>query len=186
MSVSRGRTARRIRLDHWVGRFVVVGGIVIIASILAILIVIAAEVYPLLKKPSVSLLGIHAGAGRRQPRRQECRSAWTNTGEIAYEIARSGALEFAALKAGPNPPSIPVAGLEGAQVSAVGAIGKGRYALGTSDGRLIRLDVGFDVDWKDGVRSIAPRATWARLPRSTRTRGDRSCGSPPPRRTRER
>ncbi|PYO57079.1 MAG: hypothetical protein DMD83_11095, partial [Candidatus Rokuibacteriota bacterium] len=47
LSVSRARTGRRILLDSWASRFVVVGGVVIIASILAILFVIAAEVYPL-------------------------------------------------------------------------------------------------------------------------------------------
>src|SRR5262245_58565441 len=55
--VSRARTARRILVDRWASRLVVVGGIVIIVAILAILFVIAAEVAPLWKSPSATLLG---------------------------------------------------------------------------------------------------------------------------------
>ncbi|MBI1959405.1 MAG: hypothetical protein HYS36_09295, partial [Candidatus Rokubacteria bacterium] len=57
--VSRARTSRRIALDRWASRLVVSGGIIIIASILAILLVIAAEVYPLFKAPTASLLGTY-------------------------------------------------------------------------------------------------------------------------------
>ena len=49
--VSRARTARRIRVDRWTSRLVIVGGLIIIAAILAILVVIAAEVYPLFRCP---------------------------------------------------------------------------------------------------------------------------------------
>ena len=49
--VSRARTARRILLDRWASRLVVLGGIVIIASILAILFVIVGEVWPLFRPP---------------------------------------------------------------------------------------------------------------------------------------
>ena len=66
--VSRARTARRIIADRWASRLVVSGGIIIIASILAILFVIAAEVYPLFKKPTASLLGTRAAtAGASTP-----------------------------------------------------------------------------------------------------------------------
>ena len=62
--VSRARTSRRILLDRWASRLVVVGGIVIIAGILAILFVIAAEVYPLFKAPTATYVGElwHGGA----------------------------------------------------------------------------------------------------------------------------
>ena len=60
--VSRARTARRIVLDRWASRLVVSGGIVIIASILAILLVIVAEVYPLFKAPTAQFLGMRAPA----------------------------------------------------------------------------------------------------------------------------
>ena len=57
LSVNRARTARRIVLDRWAARVVVVGGIIVIASILAILFVIAIEVYPLFKPASATLAG---------------------------------------------------------------------------------------------------------------------------------
>src|SRR3989442_13875269 len=55
--VSRARTERRILADRWASRLVVVGGIVIIACILAILFVIAAEVYPLFKPATATFAG---------------------------------------------------------------------------------------------------------------------------------
>ena len=56
LTVSRTRASRRILLDRISSRLVVLGGIVIIASILAILLVIAAEVYPLFLKPSATFV----------------------------------------------------------------------------------------------------------------------------------
>ena len=159
LSVSQARTARRILLDRWVSRFVVVGGIIIIASILAILFVIAAEVYPLFKKPTASLLGTYAPAGMGAARGPAPGSSIgvDEYREIAYEVTRSGVLELVSLKGRPNPPPVPIAGLDSAQVTAVAALGKGRHAVGTSDGRLIPLEMKFDVGWKDGVRSVSPQ-----------------------------
>ncbi len=54
--VSRARTSRRIFLDRFAARTVVLGGIVIISAILAILFVIAAEVWPLFRPPRVVAL----------------------------------------------------------------------------------------------------------------------------------
>ena len=47
LTLGRARTSRRILLDRVSRRLVVLGGIIIIASILAILVVIAGEVSPL-------------------------------------------------------------------------------------------------------------------------------------------
>jgi hypothetical protein len=67
LDVSPARTARRIVADRWASRLVVVGGIVIIASILAILFVIAAEVYPL-SGPDRRVGRVPVGAARwRRP-----------------------------------------------------------------------------------------------------------------------
>jgi ABC-type uncharacterized transport system, permease component len=68
LGVSRARTSRRILLDRWASRLVVVGGIVIIACILAILFVIAAEVYPLFKAPTSTYVGSYGTAGRAAAR----------------------------------------------------------------------------------------------------------------------
>ncbi len=130
LSGSRRRTARRIRLDAWVGRFVVVGGIVIIASILAILFVIAAEVYPLLKSASAFRLSQHSAIGATDGPALGSSLGVDEYREIAYEISRAGMLEFMALRAGPNPSAVPIVGLVGAQVTAVAPLGKDRHGGG--------------------------------------------------------
>ncbi|HEU4367327.1 MAG TPA: ABC transporter permease subunit [Methylomirabilota bacterium] len=152
--VSRARTARRILLDAWASRLVVLGGIVIIASILAILVVILTEVWPLFKPPTAERVGqLLAGA---------VPAAGEATGvdeyrEIAYAITERGALQFTALRAAGAYPSIAVAGLEDSRVTAVAGSGPGRHVVGTSDGRVVPLDVSFQVDFKDGKRILTPR-----------------------------
>ena len=58
--VSRARTNRRIVLDRWASRLVILGGVIIIASILAILFVIVGEVWPLFRKPTATPAGTYA------------------------------------------------------------------------------------------------------------------------------
>jgi ABC-type uncharacterized transport system permease subunit len=67
LTVSRARTSRRILLDRVSSRVVVLGGIVIIASILAILLVIAAEVYPLFVKPTATFVRAYPPAASSAP-----------------------------------------------------------------------------------------------------------------------
>ena len=61
------RVTRRLRVDRLTRRLVTLGGAAIIASILAILFVIAAEVYPLLKKPTATLVGTIAASTGSPP-----------------------------------------------------------------------------------------------------------------------
>src|SRR5262245_28549326 len=63
LTVSRARTSRRILIDRLASRLVVVGGIIVIVSILAILFVIVAEVYPLFRSPSSTALGTYRTPG---------------------------------------------------------------------------------------------------------------------------
>ncbi|MGH7417899.1 MAG: ABC transporter permease subunit, partial [Candidatus Rokuibacteriota bacterium] len=53
-----------------------------------------------------------------------------------------------------------VPGLAGARVTTVAQYGRGRHALGTSDGRVIPLEVKFEVTFKDGVRTVTPEAVF--------------------------
>ena len=157
--VSAGRTGRRIRADRWASRLVVVGGIVIIAAILAILFVIVAEVYPLFKAPSVTLQSSHAASNPA--------SAWRLVGgeglgvdeyrEIAYGIDRRGVLQLLSLKDGRALPGVPIPGLDGAQVSAVAAMGPSRHVVGTSDGRVIPLEMKFAVTYSASGREVVAR-----------------------------
>jgi ABC-type uncharacterized transport system permease subunit len=152
--VSRARTSRRILLDRLATRFVVLGGIVIIASILAILFVIAAEVSPLFKKPAAARLGAARAVG---PAPAPGGSLGVDEyREIAYQIGQSGTLEFLALKEARALPAVQVPDLDGARVTAVASLGNGRHVLGTSDGRAIPLEMTFDVAFKDGTRTVTP------------------------------
>jgi phosphate transport system permease protein len=49
-----------------------------------------------------------------------------------------------------------VAGLEGARITSVTRAGKERYLLGTSDGRVIPVEMRFDVAFSEGKRTVAP------------------------------
>jgi phosphate transport system permease protein len=61
------------------------------------------------------------------------------------------------LKDGRALPPVPVPGLGGAEVSAVAHGGQSRYALGTSDGRVIPLEMKFSVLFSESGRTVAPR-----------------------------
>ena len=160
LSVSRARTARRIRLDRWAGRFVVVGGLIIIASILAILFVIAAEVYPLFESPTAVLLGRYGSAGPTSGGAAAGASVGVDEyRELGFLVTRSGRVEFVSLKKAPNPAPVVLASLGDARVETVAATGKGGYTAGTSDGRLIPVDVRFEVVFTDGKRTVTPTVT---------------------------
>ena len=151
--VSRARTARRIVLDRWASRLVVLGGVIVIASILAILVVIVGEVWPLFRPATAEPLASGLAGGPPAPGDalgvEEYR-------EIAYTFT-SGALQFSALRVPGTYPPIPVAGLGGAQVTAVAEAGRGHHLLGTWDGRVIPADVKFQIEFKDGKRVLTPQ-----------------------------
>jgi len=155
--VSRALLRRRILLDHFSSRLVVFGGIFIIASILAILFVIVAEVYPLFRTPTAVLVGAYP-----PPPAGAALAAGNSIGvdeyrEVAYAIDGAGAVELYELEGGRRLPTVAPPGLGGATVTTVAAVGKGRYILGTSDGRALVLDVTFDVTFDDGRRAVTPR-----------------------------
>jgi phosphate transport system permease protein len=157
--VSRARAGRRISVDRWASRLVIVGGIVIIAAILAILVVIVAEVYPLFRAPTATLVASHPA---REPG-----SAWQLAGggglgvdeyrTVAFGIDEGGSLRMLSLKDGRALPAVPSPGLGGARVSAVGSGGSSHQLVGTSDGRVIPLEMKFDVAFAAGERTVTPR-----------------------------
>ena len=154
LAISRARTSRRILVDRWASRLVVVGGIIIIACILAILFVIAAEVYPLFKAPTATFVGNYGTAGvGRQPAPGDAVGV-DEYREVAYVLTASGRVDFFALKGGEPAPAIAVPGLAGASVTSVASLGKARLVLGTSDGRSIPLDMKFDVTFQDAKRTV--------------------------------
>jgi phosphate transport system permease protein len=152
--VSRERTARRILIDRWASRLVVLGGIVIIASILAILFVILGEVWPLFRPPTADRL--RQGIVAAVPAPGEALGV-DEYREIAYTITADGVLQFTPLRVAGSYPPVGVPGLDGARVTAVGETGRGRYVLGTSDGRVVPLTVTFQVAFKDTGRVLTPQ-----------------------------
>ncbi len=136
------------------------GGIIIIASILAILFVIGVEVYPLFKKPTAAFLGaaspLTAGGADLSP--ASGHSAGVDEyREVAFEITQAGSVTFVVLKGDRSLPAAPIPGLEGARVTSVVALAKGRYVLGTSDGRVIPLEMRMEATFEDGKRRVTPQ-----------------------------
>jgi phosphate transport system permease protein len=154
--VSRARTARRIVLDRWASRLVVSGGIIIIASILAILLVIVAEVYPLFKAPTAEFLGTRSPAVPTWAPAPGAAAGMDEYREVGYTVGTDGVLELVGLKAERRLAGVAIPGLDGARVSTVASLGKGRHLIGTTDGRVIPLDMRFDVSFKDGKREVTP------------------------------
>jgi phosphate transport system permease protein len=135
---------------------------VIVASILAIFLVIGAESYPLFLKPRADL------AGTYPPARSVAPATALPIGqvgvdeyqEIAYYVAADGRLNFVNLKGGPEIPGAGVPGLAPATVTAASVVTANdriRYAIGTSDGRVLAVDLVFEVAYPESGRTITPR-----------------------------
>ncbi len=154
LGVSRRRTARRILVDRWASRLVVLGGVIIIASILAILLVIAVEVYPLVKPPAAEPLAVTASASAAPAPGSS--AGVDEYREIAYVVTDRGLLELVPLVAEQPLAPLAIPGLAGARVTTVAQHGRGRHAVGASDGRVIPFEAKFDVVFEDGVRTVTP------------------------------
>jgi phosphate transport system permease protein len=149
--LSFDRAGRRLLVDRLARRLVTLGGLAIIGSILAILVVIAIEVYPLFTVPTATQEGrVSAGAA----------STVLDVGvdeyrEIAYLLGPSG-FRFVSLKDGYPPRDVPLPRLDGARVEANSPPGRGPLALGLSDGRALPVEVKFAVSHAEGGRRIEP------------------------------
>jgi phosphate transport system permease protein len=157
--VSRRRTNRRILLDRFAARTVVVGGIVIISAICAILFVIVGEIWPLFRAPRIEPLGRFAapavpaaGAGAGVDEYREAASVVTASGQLALVPLRQGVTAAA---------PVALEGLGAAGVSMVTAYGGNRFAVGTDDGRVIPFELRHDVSFVGGVRRVAAKPVFA-------------------------
>jgi len=151
--VSHARTRRRINVDRWASRLVVVGGIVIIASILAILFVIVAEVYPLFRPPTAQLVAASIG-GAPAGQSPVGPVGVDEYREVGNQVLSSGVLQLTDLKRRRLLPPVPIPGLDGAKVTEVSEVGPGQYLIGTSDGRVIPLKMKHEVAFEDGKRTV--------------------------------
>jgi len=148
-SATGERVTRRVRVDRLTRRLVTLGGVAIIASILAILFVIAAEVYPLLKKPTATLVGTIAASTGSPP----LAVGVDEYREIAYLVTASG-VQFVSVKDGAPVAPAPLPGLDGARVVSASPLGRGPFALGLSDGRVIPAEVKFSASFPEGRRRV--------------------------------
>jgi phosphate transport system permease protein len=157
--VSRTRTSRRLLLDRLASRTVVVGGLIIISAICAILFVILAEVWPLFRAPRVAMAGRVAGPGAPAPGESLGVDEYR---EMASVVTAAGGLALVPLRPGvPTPPPLAVPGLDGARVTTVGAGEGNRYAVGTSDGRVIPLEMTYEVSFDAGGRTVSAQPGFA-------------------------
>jgi ABC-type uncharacterized transport system permease subunit len=157
--ISRRRTSRRILLDRFAARTVIVGGIVIISAICAILFVIVGEIWPLFRAPRIEAVGHFAapavpaaGAGVGVDEYREAASVVTASGQLALVPLRQGVTAVA---------PVALEGLGAARVSMVTAYGGNRFAVGTDDGRVIQLELRHDVSFDGGVRRVAAKPVFA-------------------------
>jgi phosphate transport system permease protein len=151
IATTRTRVSRRLRVDRLTRRFVVLGGVVIIAAILAIFFVIVAEVYPLLKPATTSPAAVIATGIASEPLAvgvEEYR-------EVAYIVSRRG-VQFFSVEDGQAIASPPLPTLAGAQIVATSSTGGGHFALGLSDGRILPVDAQFTMSYPEGQRQISP------------------------------
>jgi len=154
LHLSRARVNRRLLVDRLARRVVTLGGVVIIASILAILVVIAAEVYPLFAPPTAEPVRTLAGPVRVAPAAAPLALGVDEYREIVLVVTATG-LQFFRAKDGTPVPSAALP-LNGARVAAVSALGRGPFALGLSDGRVLPLEVKFAVTFPEGRRRVEP------------------------------
>src|SRR6185503_18936897 len=54
-------------------------------------------------------------------------------------------------------PPMPIPGLDGGRVTSVATVGKGHYVVGTSDGRVLPVEVAFDTAFTAGGRTVTPK-----------------------------
>ena len=129
-SSSRRRgSARRLLVDRLARRLVTLGGVVIIASILAILFVIVAEVYPLFKQPTATPVRRPVAAGRAAAPRS--RSGSTSTARSPIVVTDAGVQFVSAQGRRAARRRVPFPGSDGATVVGRRRLGRGPFVLGT-------------------------------------------------------
>ncbi|MBI3003012.1 MAG: ABC transporter permease subunit [candidate division NC10 bacterium] len=150
-SLPRERLNRRLLVDRLAGRLVGLGGIAIIASILAILVVIAVEVSPLFRTPTAAHVATLPARSRAAP----VAIGVDEYREVAYLATPSG-LQFVSLTEGRLLPTPPLPGLGSASVVSASTPRRDQFALGLSDGRVLPVEVRFAVSFPEGRRRVDP------------------------------
>jgi phosphate transport system permease protein len=129
------------------------GGLATIASILAILGFIGWEVVPLLEAPHLSV----TSSFRLPPEGSQLAAATEEYREVMEVVTPDGRLRFVSLRDGGVLLELPVPGLDHHEVLAAVRTGKDHTLMATDDGRLVGVQVPFDVRREEGQRQLAPR-----------------------------
>jgi phosphate transport system permease protein len=153
---SKRKARRRLFVDRSSRRLVTLGGVVIIASILAILVVIVAEFYPLFRAPVTTSLSPSTSKLDAPP----LAMGVDEYRQIAYVVTSFG-LEFLAPKDGARLLAVPFSGLQGSRVTATSDLGRRAFGVGLADGRVIPVEVRFNVSYPEGMRHVEPVAVVA-------------------------
>ncbi len=151
IQVAQTVVKRRLLVDRLTRRLVTLGGVTIIASILAILFVIAAEVYPLFKPPTATLAG-SISTGIASPLFAVGVDEYR---EVAYLVTEAG-VEFVSLEDGALHVPVALVGLDGAEVVGASNPERGSFALGLSDGRVLPVKAQFTVSYAEDTRRVEP------------------------------
>jgi phosphate transport system permease protein len=153
LAVPRARASRRLLVDRLARGVVTLGGAAIILSILAILVVIAAEVYPLFRPPTATPIGVLAGSATVTGGASPLGLLVDEYREVGVAVTGGGVLLFR-VAGGASMPVLAPAGLEGARAVSTSVADRGMLALGLSDGRVLPVEVKFDVSFPDGRRRV--------------------------------
>lgn len=145
--------AARLRKDAVARHAVTLGGMAVIGSILAILFVIVAEVYPLFKKPSSRhLLAFDMPKDIGEP----LATAVDEYRETAVIFTTSGAA-VADMKKGALIRRAPLPGIGGASIVSASSSGMDSFILGLADGRAVTARARFNVSYaENGQRKVEP------------------------------
>ncbi len=150
--LSFSNNTRRQWIDRFASRVVTFGGMIIIFSILAILLVIMLEALPLFKSPEITLTYKKTGVVQERP----MALGIDEYQQIAYVIDASG-IHFYSLPAW-TPIAVPaLKGMGSATVTGVSYSSKRFAVLGLSDGRTLPVKIIFESTYKNEVRAVFPR-----------------------------
>ncbi len=180
MRAARGFSLDRRRLADLSARIVVsFGGIGIIICILAILVFISLEVYPLWKGatyevagkfsvavPATSSISTDSVGGDSNPDVPSADKFINSDSpilavgveeyqEIAYTISASGVVSFISLKDGKSIEQLPLAKIEGQKITSIsGSLDNREYGLGTDSGYILPIKMNFKVGFNDNDQRV--------------------------------
>ncbi len=149
--VQSNRLSGRLLLDRLAHRVVMLGGVTVVASILAIFFVIASEVYPLFEKPTATLeatIPITSTSSAFAMGVDEYR-------EVAFVVSENG-FRFVSVRDGSPVEARLPAERNSQKISGVSTLGRGPFAIGQVNGFVLPAEVRFNVTYPDGERKIEP------------------------------